>query len=161
MEDYDSACAKYYSKLNILSLPLTTWEFRKDYLDEAIQFHKIQANWNVKQDFLKQSQKENRELIITDKHFKIIFASKNISKINGYRIKEIIGKSPAMFQGEATSKATRARIKTALNNLKPFKEVILNYRKNGNSYWCEIEAYPMFSKQGEFLNYIALEKFAA
>jgi PAS domain S-box-containing protein len=161
MENYDIACAKYYSKLNILSLPLTTWEFRKDYLNEAINFHKIQANWNAKLDFLKQSQKEKREIIITDKHFKIIFASRNFSKINGYLPREIIGKSPSMFQGEATSTATRARIKTALNNLKPFKEVILNYRKNGDSYWCEIEAYPMFSKKGKFLNYIALEKFAA
>lgn len=161
MENYDIACAKYYSKLNIISLPLTTWEFRKDYLNEAINFHKIQANWNAKLDFLKQSQKEKKEIIITDKHFKIIFASRNFSKINGYLPKEIIGKSPSMFQGEGTSKATRARIKTALNNLKPFKEEILNYRKNGDSYWCEIEAYPMFSKKGEFLNYIALEKFAA
>ena len=161
MKNYDIACAKHYSKLNILALPLTTWEFRKDYLNEAIDFHKIQANWIAKHDFLKQSQRENRELIITDKDFKIIFASRNFSKINGYRTKDIVGKSPAMFQGEATSTATRARIKTALNNLKPFKEVILNYKKNGDSYWCEIEAYPMFSKKGEFLNYIALEKFAA
>jgi PAS domain S-box-containing protein len=161
MKNYDTAYAKYYSKLNILPLPLTTWEFRKDYLDEAILFHKIQANWSAKQDYLKQSQKEKRELIITDKNFKIIFASKNISKINGYQTKEIIGKSPAMFQGEATSIVTKQRIKTALNDLKPFKEVVLNYRKNGDSYWCEIEAYPMFSKNGEFLNYIALERLAS
>lgn len=161
MKNYDIACAKYYSKLNILPLPLTTWEFRKDYLDEAIHFHKIQANWSVKQDFLKQSQKENQKIIITDKNFKIIFASRNISKINGYQTKEIIGKSPSMFQGEATCEVTKKRIKTALTALKPFKELLLNYRKNGESYWCEIEAYPMFSEKGEFLNYIALEKLAA
>ena len=89
MKNYDTACAKYYSKLNLLPLPLTTWEFRKDYLNEAILFHKIQANWSAKQDYLKQSQKDNREIIITDKNFKIIFASKNISQINGYQTKEI------------------------------------------------------------------------
>lgn len=161
MKNYDIACAKYYSTLNITALPLSSWEFRNEYLNEAIDFHKIQANWSGKLDFLKQSQKEKREIIITDKYFKIIFTSRNFSKINGYLPTEIIGKSPTMFQGEATSTATRARIKTALNNLKPFKEVILNYRKNGETYWCEIEAYPMFSKKGEFLNYIALEKFAA
>lgn len=161
MKNYDIACAKYYSKLNILALPLTTWEFRKDYLDDAIHFHKIQANWSAKQDYLKQSQKENQKIIITDINFKIIFASRNISKINGYQTREIIGKSPSMFQGEYTCAVTKQRIKTALNDLKPFKEVILNYRKNGESYWCEIEAYPMFSKKGQFLNYIALEKLAA
>ena len=66
-----------------------------------------------------------------------------------------------MFQGEATSKVTRQKIKTALTQLKPFKEVILNYRKNGDSYWCEIEAYPMFDKNGSFINYVALEKIAS
>ena len=116
MKNYDTAYAKYYSKLNILPLPLTSWEFRKDYLDEAILFNKIQANWSAKQDYLKQSQKEKREIIITDKHFKIIFASKNISKINGYQTKEIIGKSPAMFQGEATSTVTKQRIKNAFHD---------------------------------------------
>ncbi len=161
MKNYDIACAKYYSKLNILALPLTTWEFRKDYVNDAIQFRKIQANWSAKQDYLKQSQKENQKIIITDINFKIIFASRNISKINGYQTREIIGKSPSMFQGEDTCAVTKQRIKTALNDLKPFKEVVLNYRKNGESYWCEIEAYPMFSKKGEFLNYIALEKLAA
>ena len=161
MKNYDIAFAKYYSTLNILPLPLTNWEFRTDYLSDAILFHKIQDSWNVKKDYLQESQKENQKIIITDKNFKIIFASRNISKINGYQSREIIGKSPTMFQGEATCVLTRKRIKTALNDLKPFKEVILNYRKNGESYWCEIEAYPMFSINGEFLNYIALEKLAA
>ena len=161
MKHYDNACALYSSKLRIKCLPLTTWEFRNYSLSDAILFGRIQSNWNTKEDYLKQSQKENRELIVTDKNFRIVFATNTISKISGYRLKEILGKSPRMFQGEATSKDTQQKIKTALTELKPFKEVILNYRKNGNSYWCEIEAYPMFDKKGKFLNYIALEKIAS
>jgi PAS domain S-box-containing protein len=161
MRNYDNACAQYYSKLKLLSLPLTTWEFRKDYYADVVLFKKIQSNWNTKQDFLKQAQKENRELIVTDKNFRIVFATNSISKISGYQRDEILGKSPAIFQGKDTSIATRQKIKTALIQLKPFKEVILNYRKNGDSYWCEIEAYPIFDKNGTFLNYIALEKIAS
>jgi PAS domain S-box-containing protein len=161
MKNYDIACAQYYSKLNLLPLPLTSWEFRKNFVNEAIQFRKIQANWTAKQDYLKQSQNENLEIIVTDKNFKIIFASENIIKINGYEAHEVLGKSPTMFQGEDTCADTKKRIKTALSTIKPFKELILNYRKNGEPYWCEIEAYPMFSKKGEFLNYIALERLAS
>lgn len=161
MRNYENACAKHYSKLKLQSLPLISWEFRKDHFSDAILFKKIQINWSNKQDYLKQSQKENRELIITDLNFKIIFASKTISRISGYQPEEILGKSPVVFQGEKTSELTRQKIKTAISNLKPFKEVILNYRKNGNSYWCEIEGYPMFDKNGAFLNYIALEKIAS
>lgn len=161
MRNYENAYAKYYSKLKLQPLPLTSWEFRKEYFSDAFMFKKLQSNWNNKQDFLKQSHKENRELIVTDVNFKIVFVSKTISKISGYQPEEILGKSPVLFQGKDTSKQTRQKIKTALNNLEPFKEVILNYRKNGDCYWCEIEAYPMFDQNGKFQNYIALEKIAS
>lgn len=161
MKNYDNACALYYNQLNLKCLPLTSWEFRNYNFLDAILFERIQTNWHTKKDYLKQSQKENRELIVTDKNFRIIFTTNTISKIGGYQRKEILGKSPIMFQGAATSKDTRQKIKTALTQLKPFKEVILNYRKNGDSYWCEIEAYPMFDKNGKFLNYVALEKIAS
>jgi len=161
MRNYDNACAKYYNTLKVKCLPLTTWEFRNYSFSDAILFEKIQSNWNTKQNYLRLSLKENRELIVTDKNFKIVFATNTISKISGYPLTEILGKSPKMFQGKATSEYTQKKIKTALTELKPFKEVILNYRKNGESYWCEIEAYPMFDKNGTFLNYIALEKIAS
>jgi PAS domain S-box-containing protein len=161
MKDYDDAYAKYYSKLKVLPLPLTCWEFRKNIYSDAFLFKKIQSEWCIQKDFLKQSKKENKELLITDKDFKIVFASNTISKLSGYQAEEILGKSPSMFQGKKTCNVTRQKIKTAIINLIPFKEVILNYRKNGEKYWCEIEAYPMFDKNGTFLNYIALERIAA
>jgi PAS domain S-box-containing protein len=161
MRNYDNACAQYYNKLNLKCLPITSWEFRKNPFSEAILFKRIQSNWDTKQDYLKKAQKENKELIVTDKNFKIVFVSQTISKISGYQHEEIMGKSPRMFQGKATSIDARQKIKTALTQLKPFREVILNYKKNGESYWCEIEAYPMFDKNGTFLNYVALEKIAS
>lgn len=161
MRNYENACAKFYSNLKLQPFQMNSFEFRKDYFSDALIFKKIQSNWNIKKDYLKQSQKENRELIITDINFKIVFASKNISRINGYQPQEIVGKSPVVFQGKATSDATRQKIKAAINDLKPFKEVILNYKKNGETYWCEIEAYPMFDRNGDFQNYIALEKIAS
>lgn len=161
MKHYDDACAKYYNNLNIKCLPLTTWEFRKEHFSDLILYKRLQNNWNTKQDYLKQAYKENRELIVTDKNFKIVFATNTISKISGYPLKEILGKSPKMFQGKATSEYTQKKIKKALTELKPFKEVVLNYRKNGESYWCEIEAYPMFDKNGTFTNYVALERIAS
>lgn len=161
MEHYDNACAKYYNSLNIKCLPLTTWEFRKDHFSDVILYKRLQNNWNTNQDYLKQAHKENRELIVTDKNFRILFVSDTISDISGYRREEIIGKSPRMFQGEGTCVITRQKIKTAITQLKPFKEVILNYKKNGESYWCEIEAFPMFDKSGTFTNYIALERIAS
>lgn len=161
MRNYENACAIYYHKLKVLHVPLISWEFRKEYVSDAYLFRKFQLDWTNKKDFLIQCKKEKRELIITDINFKIVFTSNTISKISGYKPEEILGKSPAVFQGKNTCILTRQKIKIAITNLEPFKEVILNYRKNGDSYWCDIEAYPMFDKYGNFKNYIALEKLAS
>jgi PAS domain S-box-containing protein len=160
MVEYDKAWAKYQKTLKILPLPITTWEFLELNPSETVLFNKIQKNWEDKTNFLKKAKTENKEIIITDRNFKIVFASNNIANINGYSPKEIIGKSPKMFQGLETTKKSTLSIKNAIKKMQPFKEMVVNYDKNGNKYCCEIDAYPKFNKEGEFLNYIAFEKVA-
>jgi PAS domain S-box-containing protein len=160
MNEYDKAWAKYQNNLTIISLPIISWEYHNLESTEALLFKDIQRNWEDQTNFLKIAKAEKREVIITDKNFTIIFASDNIDIINGYKSNEIIGKSPKMFQGKETTAQSRENIQKAIKNLEPFKEIIINYDKNGNKYCCEIEAYPKFSKEGEFLNYIAFEKVA-
>jgi PAS domain S-box-containing protein len=160
MKEYDKAWAKYQENLSIMSLPLISWEYHQLNSLEAILFKRIQRNWQDQTNFLKKAKMEKREIIVTDKNFMIIFASDNIEVINGFKPNEIIGKSPKMFQGKDTTVQSRENIQKAVKNLEPFKEVIINYDKNGEKYCCEIEAYPKFSKEGEFLNYIAFERVA-
>lgn len=161
LKEYDNAWAKYQKRLNILSLPLISWGFNKEFYSEKNQYKNIKQFWNTTTDYLKLSKSENKQLVITDKNYKIIFASENISNMNGYQPEEMLGKSPTMFQGLETSKQTIISIREAIDNLQPFKEVILNYKKNGEIYWCEIEAKPMFNHKGEFLNYLAFERIAS
>ncbi len=160
MVEYDKAWAKYQKTLKLLPLPITTWEFYELISPEAMLFKNIQRDWEDKTNFLKKARIENKEIIITDRDFKIVFASNNIANINGYQPKEIIGKSPKMFQGLETTKKSTLSIQKAIKRLQPFKELVVNYDKNGNKYCCEIDAYPKFNKDGEFLNYIAFEKVA-
>jgi PAS domain S-box-containing protein len=158
---YDKAWAKYQYSIKIIPTPLVSWDFFQPQYSDSFLINNIQKKWNEKIDFFKVSNIENREIIVTDKNLKIIFATETIKKMNGYKAKEIIGKSPSFFQGTDTCVTTKLAIKNAIQNLKPFKEVILNYKKNGDTYWCEIEAYPKFDKQGNFVNYIAFEKLAS
>lgn len=159
--EYDNAWAKYRSGLKILQTPLVCWDFFKTYYSDAYLMTKIQENWNEKINFSNVTNNQKREIIVTDKNFKIIFATDTIVNMNGYVPNEIIGKSPGFFQGIDTSKKTKKVIQKALINLEPFKEVILNYKKNGETYWCEIDAYPKFDKLGNFVNYVAFEKLAS
>ncbi len=159
-EAYDIAWAKYRNGLRIVPVPLISWNFYSMPKSESHDFENIQRNWTAKVDYKKNIKNKIVSVLVTDSTLKIVFASHNIITMNGYNPSEVIGKSPKMFQGIDTSKETRKRISTAIKERLPFKEVILNYNKTGESYWCEIEAYPKFNATGEFVNYIAFERIA-
>jgi PAS domain S-box-containing protein len=161
LKEYDNAWAKYQKGIKIIPTPLLCWDFYSNIKSEETKFKNIQQFWKDKSNLLSLAKKQNQKVVITDKNFRIVFASDTISEMNGYQSEEMLGKSPVMFQGEKTSKRTTLSIKNAINKTKPFKEVILNYKKNGEEYWCQIEAFPMFNVNGEFLNYIAFEKIAS
>ena len=159
--EYENAIAKYHSGMKILNTPLICWDFVRQYYSDAFLVNNIQKNWSEKINFLNVVNNQKREIIVTDKNFKIIFATDTIVNMNGYNSSEVIGKSPSFFQGIDTCNKAKKSIKKALDNLEPFREVILNYKKNGETYWCEIDAYPKFDKQGVFVNYVAFEKLAS
>lgn len=160
LREYDKAWSKYQESLKIVPIPLICWEFYDLPRAEQKEFNDIQANWIEKMNYERIKKAKNAAILVTDASLKIIFASSNIIDMNGYHYKEIIGNSPKMFQGKETSVETRQNIRKAVEMLQPFKEVILNYKKNGETYLCHIEAYPKFDKQGNFVNYIAFETAA-
>lgn len=100
---------------------------------------------------------ENKVIVVTNPALQIVWATKNMYEMNGYKPYEVIGKHPKIFQGEATTIESRARIKSAINRQSFFECNIINYRKDGAIYNCHIEGYPIFNKQGKLINYLALE----
>ncbi len=103
---------------------------------------------------------ENKTILVTNPALQIILASKNIYEMNGYAPEEVVGQHPKMFQGEATTAASRFKIKTAVQHQEPFLCDIFNYRKDGKMYTCHIEGYPIFNRHKQLVNFIALENAA-
>jgi PAS domain S-box-containing protein len=158
-KEYDIAWAKYQKTIKRLQLPLLSWDMLSLLQKELSHFNSLQKKWIAKENYL--SKIANHCVIVTDENLVIQFVSQEITKLTGYNSSEIIGKSPKMFQGILTSKSTRNTIQNAIAKKHPFKEVILNYRKDGTTYWCEIEAYPKFDSRNRLVHYIAFEKKAS
>ncbi len=156
---YDKAWAKYQKSLNLLPLPILSWDFYENQNSEVHVVQSIQKNWIQKVNYTKDI--ANKPVIITDSSLKILYVTKEISALTGYSKSEIIGNSPKMFQGNLTDVATRNRIREAVEKKHPFKEVVINYKKDGSSYKCEIEAYPKFDANNNLVHYIAFEKIAS
>ncbi|MDP5198283.1 PAS domain-containing protein [Flavobacterium sp. DG2-3] len=148
------------------SVPILAWDFHYEYLNELKALNadlkrvsKIsdEFTWDEKKLNI-QERIKNEVVVVTDLNLKIVFASSGIKKMTGYREEEILGKTPKMFQGPATSQKDLKEIREALKKKIPFEKTLENYRKNGNTYKCKIDASPVYNLKGEISHFIAFEK---
>ncbi|RTY70504.1 PAS domain-containing protein [Flavobacterium sp. LB2P53] len=167
-KEYEDAIAMYHSALSIKTVPVCSWDFHNEFLSSVknifLDLNKLnsialQNKWSENDWDLNSSLKEE-VVIVTDVKLNIIFASHNMKKMNGYAESEVLGKSPKIFQGKATSKSTSSEIRTAIVEQKPFEKTVLNYKKNGTIYVCFIKGFPVFNNKGLLSHYIAFEKAA-
>jgi len=97
-------------------------------------------------------------VILTDAQKRIVWVNDDFTKITGYSLTEARGKKPGiLLQGPETEQEAVMRIRQGLNNLTSFKEVITNYRKNGEKYPCKLIVHPIFDDRNQLVNYIAFE----
>ena len=74
---------------------------------------------------------------------RIVWVNKIFYERNGYSPEEVIGNTPRMLQGPGTDRATLDRVRAALTQWRPIRAELLNYRKDGTSYWNEFEIVPV------------------
>lgn len=97
--------------------------------------------------------------MLTDASRKIVWVNRAFTTITGYAPEEAIGKTPGdLLQGEKSDPAVIERMRDALEGARPFKEEILNYRKDGEPYWVEIRVEPIFTASGELRGFFGLNE---
>lgn len=97
-------------------------------------------------------------LVITDLNQAIVWVNDGFTEMTGYHKKYALGKRPSFLQGAKTSKMIKRQIKDQLSNNHCYKGSIVNYRKNGEAYRCQIDIVPIYGSTGEQTHFIALEK---
>jgi PAS domain S-box-containing protein len=166
--DDGESFAQFDVNLSCNTVPILCWDFHYESIFELKIFSsdikKIkrisrQFKWNVADLEINERMKEE-VVLITDLEQKIIFASEGISKMTGYTEKEVLGKFPKMFQGPMTSTLVLKEIRIAIEKQIPFEKTVLNYKKCGETYDCNIHGFPVFNKKGDLSHFIAFEKAA-
>jgi diguanylate cyclase (GGDEF)-like protein/PAS domain S-box-containing protein len=88
----------------------------------------------------------------------IIYANETFSKETGYTQEDIIGKTPRILQGPQTDRATLARIRAGLKTWQSMREDVLNYKKNGETFWQELNLFPLPNASGEFTHWVSIQR---
>ncbi|MDY8137802.1 PAS domain-containing protein [Aquimarina sp. 2201CG5-10] len=164
---YDQMIAERAEKESNFSLPLISWEFYGEsysllssFKKDLESLEKITERWDFDHNYHKEFTQNRSVILVTNPDLKIVYASHNMHKMNGYSVDEVLGKSPKMFQGKDTCMKTSGKIREAVDNRKPFELSILNYKKDKTTYICKIKGFPVFDTKGKLINYIAFEKAA-
>lgn len=89
---------------------------------------------------------------------KIAYVNPAFEKLMGYRADEVVGKNPKFLQGAATDDKTRYQIRQAIRENKSIRAQILNYAKDGNELWMDINFVPLFDENDELVYYAAIER---
>jgi PAS domain S-box-containing protein len=88
----------------------------------------------------------------------ITYVNDAFTKLTGYTSEEVIGKTPRILQGEKTNRAELDRLKIALSKWEPCEIEVVNYKKNGETYWVNLSIIPLANESGHFTHWISIQR---
>jgi len=88
---------------------------------------------------------------------RIMYVNEVFVRETGYSVEEVIGKTPRILQGPKTDQATLRRIRAALEKWQPICEDVLNYKKNGETFWQSLNIFPVADDSGHFTHWVSIQ----
>ena len=89
---------------------------------------------------------------------RILYVNPAFTRISGYTLEEVLGKTPRILQGEKTDRASLDRIRTALKTWQPLRVDLINYHKNGTEFWVELSLVPIADESGWFTHWVSVQR---
>ncbi len=97
-------------------------------------------------------------MCLSDPHLEdspIIFCNRAFEQLTGYAQAEIIGRNCRFLQGEGTDPAAVEEMRRALRAQEDVHLELVNYRKDGSSFWNALFLSPVVDADGKLVYYFA------
>jgi diguanylate cyclase (GGDEF)-like protein/PAS domain S-box-containing protein len=103
------------------------------------------------------AQLANDAILVTDASVNVTWANPAFERLSGYTLDEMLGRHPGrVLQGPRTDAKTIRDIRAALRSQSPIKCEILNYKRNGDTYWISLSISPLTDTMGQLEGYVAI-----
>ncbi|MGZ5178996.1 MAG: bifunctional diguanylate cyclase/phosphodiesterase [Ramlibacter sp.] len=87
---------------------------------------------------------------------RIVFVNEAFERRTGYSRDEVIGRSPRFLQGPNTQRRGLDQIRAAMEEWRPARVDLINYRKNGEPYWVDLDVSPVWDKERKLTHWVAV-----
>lgn len=88
----------------------------------------------------------------------IVFGNEAFECVTGYRQHDVLGRSPRFLQGPQPDMTELARIDALLAAGRSVRSECLNYTRQGQPYWVDIEIVPLHDDAGRTTHLVAVER---
>jgi PAS domain S-box-containing protein len=78
--------------------------------------------------------------------------------LSGYTVAELLGKSPALLQGEKSDQNVLDELEEKIKKGDVFHGRTVNYRKGGDEFLMEWKIVPIRNDDGEIFHYLAIQR---
>ena len=133
------------------------------------ELHDLNARLKVQRQRLVEKEAEARKLamvaertdnavILANAHGEIEWVNAGFVRMTGWSLDEVRGRRPDSFlQGPHTDPLVARDMGVRVRKEEGFHTEILNYRKDGTTYWVDIEVQPILDAGGQVTHFMALE----
>ncbi|HEY1977224.1 MAG TPA: diguanylate cyclase [Candidatus Baltobacteraceae bacterium] len=90
--------------------------------------------------------------------FRIRYVNPMFERQTGYRVEEAIGQFPELMYGPKTDRAAVERVSQTLIAKLPVELETLRYRKDGTTFWAQINMRPLCDDDGNLLGVVAIQR---
>ncbi|MFJ4348801.1 PAS domain S-box protein [Pseudomonas sp. NPDC089401] len=88
----------------------------------------------------------------------LIYVNAAFERLTGYNRDEILYQDCRFLQADDRDQLGRARIRKALAEGRPCREVLRNYRKDGSAFWNELSITPVRHESEQRTYFIGIQK---
>jgi len=87
----------------------------------------------------------------------LIYVNQGFERMTGYPVADVLGRNCRFLQGPETDAAAAAEIRSALAERRECLVEILNYRKDGTTFWNRLSITPLRDAAGEVTHFIGIQ----
>ncbi|BAZ37789.1 multi-sensor signal transduction histidine kinase [Calothrix sp. NIES-4101] len=88
----------------------------------------------------------------------ILYVNQAFTRLTGYTLEEVLGKTPRILQGAKTCPTELEKVRSALSRRESIIVEVINYRKDGSEFWSEFSVVPVADKNGRYTHWISVQR---